>query len=73
MAAPREEEQKLEEIVKQSRIEGDTLKLEVMRKAPEQVVHERMCKGERVKCTKEKKKVKGRSTEEMKDKANSLF
>ena len=37
------------------------------------VVHERMSKGEKVKCPKEKKKVKGWSTEEMKDKANSRF
>ena len=42
-------------------------------KVPELVVHERMSHGEEVKCTKEKKEVEGSSTEEMKDKANSLF
>ena len=45
--------------------------LQVMQKAPEPAVHERMTKGEEVKCTKEKKK--GRSTEEMKVKANILL
>ena len=32
-----------------------------------------MSKGEKVKCTKEKKKVRGWSIEEMKDKVNSRF
>ena len=36
------------------------------------MVHERVSQGEKVRCTKEKK-VKGWSTEEMKDKANSLL
>ena len=39
----------------------------------ELVVHERMSQGEDVRGTKEKKKVKGGSTEEMKDKPNSLL
>ena len=34
MAAQWEEEQKMDEIVEQRRIEADSLKLEVMRKAP---------------------------------------
>ena len=37
------------------------------------MVHERMSQGKEVKCTQEKKKVKGWSTEEKKDKANSLL
>ena len=48
MAAQWEEEQKLEEIVEQRRIEGDSFKLEVMRKAPELVVHEHVSQGEGV-------------------------
>ena len=43
------------ETVKQRRIEGDSLKLEVMRKAPELVVHERMSQGEGVRGFEEKK------------------
>ena len=38
-----------------------------MQKVPEFVVHERMTKGEEVKCTEEKKKVEGWSVEEMSD------
>ena len=47
------------------------MQVKVMQKVPELVVHERMSQGEKAKCTKEKKTVKGWSTEEMKDKANS--
>ena len=54
-------------------MEGSSLQVEVMQKVPELVVHARMSKGEQVKCTKEKKEVKGWSTEEIKDKANSRF
>ena len=43
-----------------------------MHKVTELVVHEHMSQGEEVECTKENNKVKGWSTEEMKDKANSL-
>ena len=46
------------------------MKLEVMRKAREQVVHERMSQGEGVMGPKEKKRVPGWSTEEMKEKTN---
>ena len=56
MAAKWEEEQKLEEIVEQRRIEGDPLKVKVMRQAPELVVYERMSPGEGVRGPKEKKK-----------------
>ena len=57
--------------MEQRRMEGSSLQVEAMQKVPEKVVHERMSQGERVKCTKGKKK--GWSTEEMKDKANSLL
>ena len=40
MAAPWDEEQKLDEIVERRRMEGSSLKLEVMQKVPEPVVHE---------------------------------
>ena len=46
--------------------EEGSLQLNVMQKAPELVVHERMSPGKGVKCLKEKKKVKGWSTEEAK-------
>ena len=42
------------------------------KRVSELVVHERMTKGKEVKCTKEEKRVKGWSIEEMKDKVNSL-
>ena len=48
-----EEEQKLEETVEQRRIEGDSFRLEVMRKATELVVHESMSQGEGVRSVKE--------------------
>ena len=56
---------------KQRRREGSTLQLDLMQKAPELVVHERMAQGEKVAGAKVKKKVKGWSSEEMKDQANS--
>ena len=59
MAAQWDEEQKLEEISERRRIEGESLKLEVMRKAPELGVHERMLQGKGVKGFKEKEKVSG--------------
>ena len=52
------EEQKLKETLERRRVE-------VMQNVPEFVVHERMTKGEEVKCTEEKKKVEGWSVEEM--------
>ena len=57
VAAYWEEVLKLEEIVEQRRIEGHSLKLEVMRKAPELVVHERMSQGNGVRSPEEKNRV----------------
>ena len=65
MAAQWAEKQKPEEIVERKKIEGSSLKLEVMRKAPELVVHERMSQGEGVRSSKEKKRVPGWSAEEL--------
>ena len=48
-------------------MERSSLQLEVMRKVPELVVHERMSQGKGVKGRKEKKKVPGQSVEEMKE------
>ena len=70
MAAQWEEERKLEEIVERRRIEGDSLKLEVMRKAPKLVLHARMSQGKGVKGFKEKKMVPGWTVEEKKEKPN---
>ena len=53
-----DEDHKLDENLGRRRMEGSTLQVEVMQKAPELVVHERMTEGEEVKCTKEKRKVK---------------
>ena len=55
MAEQWEEEQRLEEIVERRRSEGSSLKLEVMHKVPELVVHERMSHGKGVKGPKEEK------------------
>ena len=49
-------------------MEGSSLKLDVMQKVP--VVNKRMSQGEKGKDTKEKKKVPGWSTEEMKEQSN---
>ena len=65
------EDEKLEETWERRRTEGSSLQADVMQKVHELVVHERMSQGEEGKCTKEKKKVEGWSTEEMKDNANS--
>ena len=73
MEVQRDGDGKLEEILKQSRMEGSSVQVEVMHMVPEFVVHERMSQGEDGKYTREKKTVKGWSTEEMKDKANSLL
>ena len=54
MAAQWDEEQKLEEILEQRRMEGNSLQLEVMQKALEVVVHERMSQGKGVKGMKRK-------------------
>ena len=68
------EDEKLEEILERRMIEGrSSLQAEVMQQVPELVVHERMSQGKEVTETKENKKVKGWSTEDMKDKPNSLL
>ena len=53
MAAQWEQEQHLEETVERRRVEGSSLKLDVMPKVPELVVNERMSQGKRVKNPKE--------------------
>ena len=53
-------------------MEGSSLQAEVMQKVLELVVHERMSQGEGVRGTKEKKKVKGWSTEEKGKTSSSL-
>ena len=65
------EDGKLEEILEQRRGEGNALKVDVMQKAPELVVHEHMAQGEKVTSAEVKKKAREMSTEEMKDQANS--
>ena len=52
------------------RIEGSSLKTDVMKNVLESAVHERMVHGKKVTGAKGKKKGKGWSTEEMKDKPN---
>ena len=54
---------KMEEILEQRRIEGDSLQLEVMRKVLWLVVHERMSQGKGVKGNKEKKNESGKMRE----------
>ena len=50
------EDEKLEEILEQERVERCSLQAEVMQKAPELVVHERMSQGKGVKCSKRRRK-----------------
>ena len=71
MAVQWDEEQKLEEMLERRRMEGNSLQLEVMQKAPELVVRERMSQGEEGKCTEEPKKMKIWSIEEMQGKPSS--
>ena len=61
---------KMEEILEQRRMEGSSLRLEAMQRVPEFVVHERMSQGKGMKGFKEKKKVSGWSSEEMREKPN---
>ena len=68
-----DEDEKLEETLERRRMKGSSLQVEVMQKVLELVVHERMPQGEEVRGIKERKKVKGWSIEEMKDKPNSLL
>ena len=55
------------EFLERTRIEGSSLKLEVMPKVPELVVREHISQGKWVKGRKEKKKVPGWSAEKMKE------
>ena len=64
------EDEKLDEILERRRIEGSSLKADVMQKVLESAVHERMGQGNKVTGAKGNKKVKGWSTEEVKDKQN---
>ena len=59
-----------EETLERRRMEGSSLQAEVMHKLSAWCMT-RMSQGEKVRGTKEKKKVKGWSTQEMKEKANS--
>ena len=65
-----EEEQHLDDLIERRRMEGSSLKLDVMQKFPELVVNKRRSQGEQGKATKEKKKVPGWSFEEMKERPN---
>ena len=67
MAEQWEEEQHSDDMVERRRMEGSSLKLDVMQKVLELVVTERMSQGGKVKNPEEKKKVTGWSIEEMKD------
>ena len=61
------EDEKLEEILERRSREGSCLKADVMKKVLELVAHERVSQGEKARGTKEEKKVKVWSAEEMKD------
>ena len=52
-------------------MEGGSLQAEVTQWVPEFIVHERMSQGEKARGTREKKKVKVWSREEMKDMRSS--
>ena len=60
----------LDDLIERRRMEGSSLKLDVMQKVPELVVNERMSQGKKEKDTKEKKKVPGWSIEEVKERPN---
>ena len=60
----------MDDLIERRRIEGSSLKLDVMQKVPELVGNKRTSQGEKEKDTKEKKKVPGWSTEEMKERPN---
>ena len=60
--------EKWEEILERRNAEGGSLQAEVFQKVTEVVVNERMSQCEKAKGIEEKKKVKGWSTEEMKNK-----
>ena len=73
MAVQWAEDEKLEEILELRKREGSSLKAEITHKVLELVVHGRMSQGEQTRGTSAKKKVKGWSTEEMKDKQSSSW
>ena len=66
-------DEKLEEVLKRRRMERGSLQAEVMQQVLELVVHERIVSRRKSEGYKRKKKVKGWSTKEMKDKANSFL
>ena len=70
MAEQWEEEQHLEDIVERRRVEGSSLKWDVIQKVLALLVDERMFHGQKVKNIQAKKKVPGWSIEEMKDMTN---
>ena len=64
------EDEKLEELLEQRRMERCSLQAEVTQKTPELVVRARMSQSKGVKTAKEKKKVKGWSSQEETGKSN---
>ena len=60
----------MDDLIERRRMEGSSLKSDVMQKVPELVVNKRMSQGKNVKDTKEKKNVPGWSIEEMKERPN---
>ena len=70
MARQCEEEQHLDDWIERRRMEGSSLKSDVMQKVPELVVNKRMSQGKNGKDTKEKKNLPGWSIEEMKVRPN---
>ena len=67
------DDEKLEEILERSRAEGSSVQAEVFQKVLELVVHERMSQCGKAKGLEEKKKLKGWSIEETKDKQRSSW
>ena len=65
------EDEKMKKILERRSMERSSLQAELLQKALEVLVHERMSQGEGLQVEKEKKKVKGWSTEEMKEKPSS--
>ena len=70
MAEQWEEEQQLEDMVERRRMEGSSLKSDLIQKVSELVVNERMSQGERLKNPKVNKKVSEWSIQEMKERTN---
>ena len=70
MLQPGDEDEKLEEGMERRRAEGGSFQAEISQQVPELVVQERVSQSRKVKVTEENKKVRGWSTEEMKEKPN---